>query len=82
MDVRYRGHRLPLTASFGVAELPASDHDMIDYVELADAALYRAKRAGRNCVATSNALGAAIEVSAPAPRGQHGVQTSNGALAS
>ncbi len=39
-----------ITASFGVAEYMSYMHSPSDVVEVADAALYEAKRAGRNCV--------------------------------
>ncbi len=39
-----------ITASFGVAEYMPYMHSPSDVVEVADAALYEAKRAGRNCV--------------------------------
>lgn len=39
-----------ITASFGVAEYMPYMHSPSDLVEVADAALYEAKRAGRNCV--------------------------------
>jgi diguanylate cyclase (GGDEF)-like protein len=39
---------LKLTASFGVATLPASAADLPELVAAADEALYRAKRAGKN----------------------------------
>ncbi len=39
-----------VTASFGVAELRADFDNYHNWVECADAALYRAKAAGRNCV--------------------------------
>lgn len=41
------GHRIPVTASFGVADHAQAWPDLI---ALADAALYRAKAEGRNCV--------------------------------
>lgn len=45
------GRRLPmLTVSIGMAELKP-EQDMTTFVEAADAALYRAKDNGRNCVA-------------------------------
>ncbi len=51
------GPPLKLTASFGVASLPRSANDRDSLVAAADAALYRAKRAGKN----------RVEVAAPAP---------------
>ncbi|GIV15300.1 MAG: hypothetical protein KatS3mg022_0735 [Armatimonadota bacterium] len=39
-----------ITASFGVAKYMPYMHSPSDVVEVADAALYEAKRAGRNCV--------------------------------
>jgi diguanylate cyclase (GGDEF)-like protein len=43
-----RTHRI--TISVGVAAYPDDGRDPIQLVELADSALYRAKRSGRNCV--------------------------------
>ena len=40
----------PLTASFGLSALPLQADDEVKLFELADKALYRAKRAGGNCV--------------------------------
>lgn len=40
-----------ITISIGVAVAPDDSNDPLELVELADAALYRAKNAGRNCVA-------------------------------
>jgi two-component system cell cycle response regulator len=39
-----------ITISLGVASFPEDARDPIQLVELADSALYRAKRSGRNCV--------------------------------
>ncbi len=43
-------HNMPITASFGVACVPETSNGMADVVPMADAALYEAKKAGRNCV--------------------------------
>jgi two-component system cell cycle response regulator len=50
------GHRVPIGASFGVACLPddAGEGSAETLVRAADAALYRAKRAGRGGVAVAN----------------------------
>ncbi|HKC64459.1 MAG TPA: GGDEF domain-containing protein, partial [Pyrinomonadaceae bacterium] len=45
-----RGLRLHLTASFGVATFPASAQSPQQLVANADAAMYEAKAAGKNCV--------------------------------
>ncbi len=48
----FRNERVPLTMSFGVVAFPISgDHDD-DLIHAADAALYEAKRAGRNRIAS------------------------------
>jgi diguanylate cyclase (GGDEF)-like protein len=44
------GEPLRVTASFGVAEIPGSAGDKAALIAAADAALYRAKRAGKNRV--------------------------------
>ena len=46
------GAFVPMTASFGVAAFP-ENRDLDELVQAADQALYRAKNAGRNRVATS-----------------------------
>jgi diguanylate cyclase (GGDEF)-like protein len=43
-----RTHKI--TISVGMASFPSDGRDPIQLVELADSALYRAKRSGRNCV--------------------------------
>lgn len=46
-------HGAAVSASFGVACSPTTSNGSIDLVRAADAALYKAKQAGRNCVATA-----------------------------
>lgn len=56
LGIHHEGRLLePVTASIGVAEFPANGADVTALLEAADAALYRAKRAGRNriCLARS-----------------------------
>ena len=48
LPVTGNGGALAVTASFGVAALPASANDMRGLVAAADEALYEAKRAGKN----------------------------------
>jgi len=43
-------HGTLISASFGVASVPETSSGMSDVVKMADAALYEAKKAGRNCV--------------------------------
>ena len=49
--IDYQGKTIRFTSSFGVAQLTPSMREVDDLVRAADVALYRAKRAGRNCVA-------------------------------
>lgn len=58
LHVFSRGTALPLiTASLGVACCPEDGERIEDLVASADAALYRAKSTGRNCIAASAAPG-------------------------
>jgi diguanylate cyclase (GGDEF)-like protein len=50
---------LRVTASFGVASVPESAADREDLVAAADAALYRAKRGGKNRVERAERVAAA-----------------------
>ncbi len=51
--VEYEGARITLTMSFGVAELKHGE-DIHSLIDRADRAMYDAKRAGRNCVASGS----------------------------
>jgi diguanylate cyclase (GGDEF)-like protein len=42
-------HELEVTASIGIATCPENGDNVIDLIRNADAAMYHAKRAGRNC---------------------------------
>ncbi len=55
------GEPLAVTASFGVAALPASAQDRESLIAEADAALYRAKRAGKNRVRRGGRVAAEAE---------------------
>jgi diguanylate cyclase (GGDEF)-like protein len=48
--VRWNEHDVRVTASFGVTAVTPGDLDITAIIARADAALYRAKDAGRNCV--------------------------------
>ncbi|HVC29603.1 MAG TPA: GGDEF domain-containing protein, partial [Steroidobacteraceae bacterium] len=58
LHVFSRGIALPrITASLGIACYPQDGERTEDLIAGADAALYRAKSTGRNCIAASNAPG-------------------------
>ncbi len=50
LRVAWQGTEIPVTASFGVASARRGERDRQALLARADAALYRAKQAGRNCV--------------------------------
>ena len=47
------GSTITCTASFGVAVLTDHDADLASLIQRADAALYKAKNSGRNCVVSA-----------------------------
>lgn len=61
-----KGH--PITISIGIAAFPDDAKDPIHLVELADSALYRAKRSGRNRICAYRASLAATEKPLPPRR--------------
>lgn len=50
IEIRFRGQRLKVTISLGVASFPEDSDDPDELIGLADKALYEAKRRGRNQV--------------------------------
>ncbi len=50
IQAEQRGATLTASASFGVASTATSGYELTRLLAHADAALYRAKRAGRDCV--------------------------------
>jgi diguanylate cyclase (GGDEF)-like protein len=60
----YEGVELSVSASFGVAASAATGFELRQLLAQADAALYRAKHAGRNCVVAADARGAEPSASA------------------
>lgn len=64
-----RGVALPrITASLGIACYPEDGERMEDLIAAADAALYKAKSSGRNCIAASNAPGDVVLFEARDPK--------------
>ena len=51
---------LAVTSSFGVARFGPEINDPAEMIDMADKALYSAKKSGRNCVMAFKALGAAL----------------------
>ncbi len=47
-------HGTPISASFGIAAVPETSTSPADVVPMADAALYLAKQAGKNCIRTAD----------------------------
>jgi diguanylate cyclase (GGDEF)-like protein len=50
-------HGVPISASFGVAAVPETSSSPVDVIPMADAALYTAKQAGKNCVRAADRRG-------------------------
>ncbi|HKZ76716.1 MAG TPA: GGDEF domain-containing protein [Pyrinomonadaceae bacterium] len=66
LDAPDKTHRI--TISIGIAAFPDDATDPIQLVELADSALYRAKRSGRNCICAYRPSLAATERPLPPRR--------------
>lgn len=58
-------HRIPISASFGVATVPETSISATDVIPMADNALYQAKQAGKNCVRAADRR---ASQEGPAPR--------------
>ena len=58
-------HRIPISASFGVATVPETSISATDVIPMADNALYQAKQAGKNCVRAADRR---ASQESPAPR--------------
>jgi len=71
IEAEHRGATVRSSASFGIASSAASGYDMTRLLAHADSALYRAKRAGRNCVmAYDSAESAEAKAILPPPPAQ------------
>jgi len=57
-------HGVPISASFGVATVPETSTSAVDVIPMADAALYAAKKAGKNCVHRADLRAGSAEVKA------------------
>jgi diguanylate cyclase len=51
-------HDAPISVSIGVASIPETSTSVVDLVAMADAALYEAKRGGKNCIMSAEKRGA------------------------
>ncbi len=71
MGIHHEGRLLqPVTASIGVAEFPTHGTTATALLQAADAALYQAKRAGRNRICTANPADFSVKNGPPAGRYQ------------
>jgi diguanylate cyclase (GGDEF)-like protein len=59
-------HQAPISVSIGIASIPETSTSVVDLVAMADAALYEAKRAGKNCLVSAEKRGGAARE--PGPR--------------
>jgi diguanylate cyclase (GGDEF)-like protein len=64
--VPWAGEPLTITASFGLTQVLPGEISLQAVIARADAALYRAKQEGRNCVRVSSAATAALVETEPA----------------
>ena len=58
-------HAVPVSASLGVAAVPETSTGAADLIPIADAALYEAKKAGKNRVARAEKRAARDDTSSP-----------------
>ena len=55
LEIEYEGRRLgPITVSVGIGIFPDHGENGQEVLRAADAALYQAKRSGRNCVVVAD----------------------------
>jgi diguanylate cyclase (GGDEF)-like protein len=72
LEVRHRGHLIPVTISMGVASYPSNGTDPESVLRAADLALYRAKAEGRDRVVVADGEAApAVKGSAGSGSGPH-----------
>ncbi len=67
--IDYEGRRIPITASFGIAQYGARASEPAAIMKAADDAMYAAKGAGRNKVAVADPASGIIDVLETAQRG-------------
>jgi diguanylate cyclase (GGDEF)-like protein len=58
-------HQAPISVSIGIASIPETSTSVVDLVAMADAALYEAKRAGKNCLVSAEKRGGVSRETGP-----------------